>query len=911
MRSLTDQLRLPRRRMTAGPADPTLSAAVPPVLPLRPRRPAPADDLPPTCTGSSTTGVPPAEREAPRADRAARGACCSRGSPALAGASRRHAATLAAAHRHRRRCCAPRPTATRTSTSGRLFTRCLTRAVPDLVFLPVTVAEVEAALRWARDEGVAGRRCAAPPRRRWAARCPATAGSRSTSRVSTTSTSTPTTTCACVGAGARLRTMHRRLAERELALPVYPSNLGGTFAGWFVDRRRRASTPSAAAAPLDIVRAADVVLPVRRARALPRRRAPRRARRRAAAPGHREVAADAAEAWFRGRGLEPFGLADLAGSEGMLGVVVQLVLAVGRGRSVGAFLLALRQRARRLRGRRVDRRRGRAHARRARPTSSSCSARHLHHLRAVWADEDARPWRRLPSALLRRRRRPGAVTAGSRCGRRPTLGAASRARERRPTGAGAYLFVDFLGLRAARAFAARLPSCPGAPLALDAESVRFAAERFRPQQTKRLGPGLLAAEIVLPAGDVSQFLPRAVAPGAQRRRRARPRGLLRRRRRGAGDRRLPHRPPRRRLRPSTSCSRRRCSTWRCGASAAGPTCSGAGRRRSPPTRFGADGARAAARAQGTASTRSDLLNRGVVLGMGLRGLLGAAHGGACTGRASSLRAALWSTPGARRALGARRPRRPRPGSPGPPSGRGEAAGTAAGAPRRPARRIHCVNCGECNSVCPVFDEAKIRLPQMLTHLGEALHAGERAAGQPARRCSTCACAAATARRSARPASRTCRSTTRWRGARRRRPRRRERERHVALAGARCAARRATARLPRRAPGRVPAPRAGRAARRRCASSCCAPRTTPARRRPASTAAPACRCARPSANREFERRRRRASITTDRLRCIGCGTCVEVCPANQRTAGRRCASIEAPTPDWFAALDEFETAGRPP
>ena len=33
----------------------------------------------------------------------------------------------------------------------------------------------------------------------------------------------------------------------------------------------------------------------------------------------------------------------------------------------------------------------------------------------------------------------------------------------------------------------------------------------------------------------------------------------------------------------------------------------------------------------------------------------------------------------------------------------------------------CVNCGECNSVCPVFDDAKIRLPQMLTHLGERLH----------------------------------------------------------------------------------------------------------------------------------------------------------------------------------------------
>ena len=30
----------------------------------------------------------------------------------------------------------------------------------------------------------------------------------------------------------------------------------------------------------------------------------------------------------------------------------------------------------------------------------------------------------------------------------------------------------------------------------------------------------------------------------------------------------------------------------------------------------------------------------------------------------------------------------------------------------------CVNCGECNAVCPIFTEAGIRLPQMLTHIGD-------------------------------------------------------------------------------------------------------------------------------------------------------------------------------------------------
>ena len=43
-------------------------------------------------------------------------------------------------------------------------------------------------------------------------------------------------------------------------------------------------------------------------------------------------------------------------------------------------------------------------------------------------------------------------------------------------------------------------------MALGEESVRFSAERFRPQQNKRLGPGLLAAEVVLPAQNVSAYL---------------------------------------------------------------------------------------------------------------------------------------------------------------------------------------------------------------------------------------------------------------------------------------------------------------------------------------------------------------------------------------------------------------------
>src|SRR5438876_662306 len=63
-----------------------------------------------------------------------------------------------------------------------------------------------------------------------------------------------------VGAGARLRTIHLRLAERGLALRVYPSNLGGTLAGWFVTGGIGMNAFGNGRA-LASVRAADVLLP--------------------------------------------------------------------------------------------------------------------------------------------------------------------------------------------------------------------------------------------------------------------------------------------------------------------------------------------------------------------------------------------------------------------------------------------------------------------------------------------------------------------------------------------------------------------------------------------------------------------------------------------------------------------------
>jgi formate hydrogenlyase subunit 6/NADH:ubiquinone oxidoreductase subunit I len=47
-----------------------------------------------------------------------------------------------------------------------------------------------------------------------------------------------------------------------------------------------------------------------------------------------------------------------------------------------------------------------------------------------------------------------------------------------------------------------------------------------------------------------------------------------------------------------------------------------------------------------------------------------------------------------------------------------------------------------------------------------------------------------------------------------------------------------------------------------------------------------------------------SITTDQHRCIGCGTCVEVCPANQMNGGQTLRVMEAPTREWFMAIEDF-------
>jgi len=808
---------------------------------------------------------------------------------------------------------------------GALFTRLLSNALPDLVFQPATVPEVEAALAWARETGT-------PVSVRGAASSalggcvPCDGGlTLDTARLDHIDVDAAADVCV-VGAGARMRDIHRRLAERGLALPVYSSNLGGTYAGWFVTGGVGLNAFGGRRAA-DIVRAADVVLPsgeLVRFHADGRLDVPGSSAR----PRHREVPADEAEAWFRARGLEPLGLADLAGSEGILGVVVQLVLNVGRRPNIGAFLLEFR------------------HA----PDAFAAAARiaaeaggtlprpanlrlvlgsHLRHLRAIWAEEDARPWRRRPSSLSRGDGMPWARLDGPQELRTPRESLAGPAaspagpaaasssggpdaggRDAAGREAGAYLYVDFLGVRAGRAFAAAIADLPGRPRALDGESVRIAAERFRPQQNKRFGPGLLAAEVVLPAALVSPYLRDAWHLARRAGVALDPEvyylgggqgdgsghgdgggealviaGYLTDHRTAAFDLDLVLAPALLDLAVRRFAGRPYVlGRWQ--ASFAADRFGPAGTERLAGLKRGLD--------------PQDLLNRGVVLGMGLRGPLGGLVQRVYRPGVTFVRR-LWSTPGcaplgrvARKAFAA---------LPGPGKGRGEAAGTAAAAAPA-ARAIHCVNCGECNGVCPVYDSSAIALPQTLTHHGELAYAG----GTPGpavaalldlcMRCGNCeeVCQAgiphlevyaqmAAAADAAVPY---------------------DFARHaLALVSVRGAPRYRDGFLDVR-PGmylrRAPAALTG-AVRFRVlrAENDAGPAATCLH---CAACVPACPT---NANLEFRDADARL-VSTDELSCIGCGACVEVCPANKLNGGQTLRVVEAPTAAALDAIAEFEGMG---
>jgi len=768
---------------------------------------------------------------------------------------------------------------------GELFTRFLTRAVPDVLFLPAGAGEVAAALLWARANGVqVTLRGAASTA--LGGSVPNDGGlTLDLSRLDRVDVNPDDNVCV-VGGGARLREIHTRLAAHDLALPVYPSNLGGTFAGWLVTGAIGLNAFGLGGA-LDIVRAADVVLP---SGELVRLHADGRLDVPADEPhrSRRELPRDQREDWFRRCGLPPFGLSDLVGSEGVLGAVVQLVLTIGRRPQIGAFLLGFEQQYH-------------AHRAAAWITAASCLggpspanlklvlASHLATARRVWADAEAHPWRRLPSALSSGDGMPwSSILPPSQLGVPPQRLADERFERR----AAAFLYVDFLDPAVARAFAARLGDVPGAPQVLEAESVRVAADRFRPQQNKRLGPGLLAAEIELPAEQVEGFLREAARLSANAGVHLEPEVYF-----GRGG---------RALAIAGYLTDHRTAAFNSDLALAPALLDFAIRRyQGRPyvlgrwqssfavARFGEDGLRRLQEIKAGLDPQR-LLGRGVLFGLELRGLPGAAVAAAYKPGVSLL-GRLWQLPvagGAARVARAALSRLP-----GPAYGHGEPLPAAA---QPTARAIHCVNCGECNAVCPVYHWSTIRLPQILTHWGEGLHAGHRDASTVpvlldlCMRCGNC--------------EQVCQSGIN----------------HLQLynvmatgadGGRNSAQRRQRILTTVRASSRYRSEflnvRPGMYLRRSPASLSGTVRYLVLRAENEDGPAASClHCAAcvpvcpTGANREYAADDARL-VTTDESACVGCGVCVEVCPANRSNGGQTLRVVEAPSAEWQAALAESE------
>jgi glycolate oxidase len=772
---------------------------------------------------------------------------------------------------------------------GRLFTRTLTNAVPDVVFQPLDLGEAQAALRWARASGV--------PLTLRGAGSAAMGGAvpneggllLDLSRLDEVIVE-ERPGVVVIGAGARMRTVHAKLAARGHALPVYPSNPGGTFAGWFATGGIGLNAFGMGAA-LENVRAADVLLPAGEhvrfhddgrldvVDELHRRRTlqPRQA-----------------EAWFRERNYVPMTLSDLAGSEGAFGLIVQLTMNLVPRPEIGAFLLAFESRDRALDA--VGWIVTGSGTRFPRPANVKFfSGSHMESTREVWADEDSREWKAEPSRLT-----DGPTLPWTRIAGPAELGAAAAA-PGAAAPAGGFVFVDYLDLAAARAFAAALAGMPGAPAVLEGESERFAAERFKPQQTKRLGPGLLAAEILMRYEEVKAFLPKAerLAKNLGQHLDAEVyyhgngtalviAGYLCDPRRGGFTVDLALAP----------------SLVDLAVEGHGGRPYVLGRWQSPwlERKFGREGA-AARRAIKHALDRHEILSRGVLLGLRLRGALGPLANAAFTPAIATARA-VYERPSL--AWLARLARTIMRIFPGPAAGRGEPVRAGATRSQRAASRaLNCVNCGESNTVCPIFHESKIRLPQMLTHLGERAFAG--AAPPPAgaalldlcMRCGNCeeVCQAGI------PHLPMYEDMQRRSDA----AHGHDHERHAAILGAV----RGSPRYQREFLGVRP----GGYQKRTPASLAGTTRYILLRAESESGPAETCiHCGAcvpvcpTHANLEFEGSDARW-ITTNQERCIGCGTCVEICPANEQNGGRTLRVMEAPTAGWFEAIEAFEGSDR--
>jgi FAD/FMN-containing dehydrogenase/ferredoxin len=727
---------------------------------------------------------------------------------------------------------------------GPFYTRILTRATPDVVFQPTTHQELERALAWARRHhlGITTRGAGSTA---MGGAVPNNGGLLLEMSRFDAIQIDRRDLVAVIGAGARFKTIHAQLAAEGLALKTYPSNLGGTLAGWFC--AGGLGLNSFKHGPVQSqVRALSMVLP--RGEHV---RFHDDGRLDVHEPEVRRLTPEQGRAWMQERGYPPLQLADLAQSEGQFGVILTLCVAVQPAPRFTPFFFEFER--------------------------DADAFAFVHGIQEIVAA------RHCPPANLKH------LTAAHVGAVRRVRGDAA-GRQEKPA-----VYVDFDDPDAAKRFETGLEPSKWKARRDDVEARRWFADRFRPQQTKRLGPGFLAAEVLLPGRHVEEYLRRATALAARV-------GVH--------------------LETETYFFGDGTALALPGFSTRGPRrgfvfelllapilldlamARFAGRpyvlgRWQAPL-FGRKHPRAVRRRLRHAKRHLDrdgVLNPGVFFAPVFR--LPFAHGLYRSGFPAGVRVLRglygWGPTAAlfRRAMKAAVE---------------TAAGSAAGAPAELAHAARgCVNCGECNSVCPVFHDARIRLPQMLTHLGEAAAVEAPLAGTPqllldlCMRCGNCqeVCQADI------PHLDLFARLERRAGT----PDRERRERHVALL--------AHLRHSERYLGGFLGVRPGGYLQRTAASLPGEVRFVLFRAEndagPTDTCVhcAACVVVCPThANLEFQVGGDLRRISTDLGKCIGCGTCVEVCPANARNGGRTLRVMEAPVREFFDLVAAFEAATAP-